>query len=159
MRWLTGSLCLVLSACGHGPQAGAVTVNAETLHTSAQCADYREKPGITRLRDAQALERAMVQPGLLTQAPAPSVDFTRESVLLLEMGSQPTPGYGMELRRAEFEQGALEVHVRWVAPSADAILPQMLTSPCIVVKVPRTDIDTVRVIDQHGAVRVETTLR
>jgi hypothetical protein len=73
--------------------------------------------------------------------PAPSVDFSREMVVGVFMGTRPTAGYGVEITGAREENGALVVQYRETRPAAGAITAQVLTSPFHLVAVPKRDGD------------------
>lgn len=61
--------------------------------------------------------------------PVPAVDFSREMVVAVFMGSRPTGGYAVEIVSAAEREGALVVSYRERAPSRDAMTAQVLTSP------------------------------
>jgi hypothetical protein len=86
----------------------------------------------------------------------PLVDFTRQRVIAVYMGKRPTAGYGLGLasRNAEVgERGVLTLVVSWIEPLADAVLAQVITSPCLLVSVPKGDHVTIQVVDGGGTVR------
>jgi protease stability complex PrcB-like protein len=69
--------------------------------------------------------------------PPPSVDFAKEMVVAVFLGSRNTAGYSVEIVSAETEQGSLIVRYRPRAPSPDAITAQIITTPFQVVAMPR----------------------
>jgi hypothetical protein len=71
--------------------------------------------------------------------PVPMVDFTREMVVGVFLGSRPTPGYGVDIIRTIGNSGALVVEYVETAPSRDAILAQMLTAPYHLAAIPKHD--------------------
>lgn len=75
-----------------------------------------------------------------------------DDVLLIAIsrGRQPTPGYGFTLEEAYRDGATAVVRVRWETPEAGAVLPQMLTHPCLVVALPRDTFQRVEAVDQHG---------
>ena len=72
----------------------------------------------------------------------PEVDFSRETVVALFLGTKPTGGYGLEVVEVTLAQGELFVDVRTAEPSPDAITTQALTSPWVMVRVLRGGIDS-----------------
>jgi hypothetical protein len=50
-------------------------------------------------------------------------------------GSQPTPGYGFELQSVDGSSAEVRLQYRWLTPAPDAVMAQMLTSPCSVVQI------------------------
>lgn len=88
-----------------------------------------------------------------------TLDFSRgapdpnKTLLVISRGDQPTPGYGFGL--ADFQSdgqspGTARLTLNWRTPPRDAILPQVITQPCIVVALPRDSLQRIEVFDQHG---------
>jgi hypothetical protein len=69
----------------------------------------------------------------------PAVDFSREMVVGVFLGSRPTAGYGVEIVRAVGNSGALVVEYIETAPSRDTITAQILTAPYHLVAIPKHD--------------------
>ncbi len=67
----------------------------------------------------------------------PRVDFAREMVLGVFLGSRPAAGFGVEILSALVEQGVLVVRFREIRPPGDRVLAQVITSPYHLVAVPR----------------------
>ncbi len=80
---------------------------------------------------------------LLTPPPVPQVDFNRETVLALFMGSQPTGGYGISLQRMSEENGEIFADVRMTRPGPGDITTQALTSPWQMVRILRGNVAAV----------------
>lgn len=66
----------------------------------------------------------------------PPVDFGREMVVAVFMGSRPTAGFNVEVVGAQVEDGVLVVRIRETRPPSDRILAQVITSPYHLVAVP-----------------------
>lgn len=71
--------------------------------------------------------------------PAPPVDFSREMVIGLFMGTRPTAGYNVEIVGIENQSGGLVVRYRETTPPPDALTAQVLTSPYQLIAVPKFD--------------------
>ena len=67
----------------------------------------------------------------------PSVDFTKEVVVAVFMGTRPTAGFAIEIVRVREEGVALVVSWRETRPAPDSITAQVLTSPFHIVAVPK----------------------
>ena len=67
----------------------------------------------------------------------PAVDFTRDMVVGVFLGSRPSSGYNVEIVSSREEQGALVVRYRATAPGRDTMTAQVLTMPYHLVVVPR----------------------
>jgi len=71
--------------------------------------------------------------------PLPAIDFSREMVIVVGLGTRPTGGYSIAVESAATEAGNLNVVVRTDTPGGGCLSAQMLTSPVDVVRVPRTE--------------------
>ncbi len=67
----------------------------------------------------------------------PRVDFAREMVVGVFLGSRPTAGFGVEILSALVEQEVLVVRFRETPPPGGRLLAQMITSPYHLAAVPR----------------------
>ena len=76
-----------------------------------------------------------------SKRPAPAVDFTREMVVGVFMGSRPTGGFGVEIVGTRQEGDAVIVQYRESMPGPGSMTAQVLTSPFHLVSVPRIDGD------------------
>jgi hypothetical protein len=69
----------------------------------------------------------------------PSVDFSREMIVGVFMGSRSTAGYGVEIVRAVASPTLLIVEYVETGPPRDALLAQVLTAPYHLAAVPKHD--------------------
>lgn len=67
----------------------------------------------------------------------PRVDFGRDMVVGVFLGSRTTAGFSVEIVSALVEQGVLVVRFRETRPQSDRIVAQVITSPYHLVAVPR----------------------
>lgn len=79
----------------------------------------------------------------LSEPPAlPTVDFSRDMVIIALAGSKPSGGYCIVVQAAASKNGRAEIMIRSIGPTpATAILP-VITNPYDVVRVPRREIVT-----------------
>jgi hypothetical protein len=91
----------------------------------------------------------------------PTLDFSQQGVLLVEMGKKPTGGYRLDLdkRPAIVSDGKVAVTLSWIEPSPGVLLPQFLTSPWILIALYRGDYSLINVLDQNGRVRVQVSVK
>jgi hypothetical protein len=84
------------------------------------------------------------------------VDFSKSMVLLVEMGEKPTLGYRLGLAQPEAQviEGHAEVILEWQEPPKGMMVGQMMTSPCILLKLARDHYQEVRVKDRLGNQKV-----
>ncbi len=76
-------------------------------------------------------------------AKLPGVDFAKDMVVGVFLGTRPTGGYSVDVVSVESSGGETVVTYRETQPARDALLIQTLTSPVHLVRIPR----------QKGAVR------
>jgi len=87
--------------------------------------------------------------------PVPVVDFDAEHVVTIQMGQKPTGGYGIELAEpdATLKDGEALIRLRWVEPPPGSIVTQILTSPCLIVSLPKGAYEKITITDENGSVR------
>jgi hypothetical protein len=67
----------------------------------------------------------------------PAVDFTKEVVAAVFLGTRPTAGFSVEIVRVRQEGVALVVEFKETRPAPESVAAQVLTSPYHIVAVPR----------------------
>ncbi|WP_455202083.1 protease complex subunit PrcB family protein [Kaarinaea lacus] len=166
------TLLIVLSACFAEPaiqdendpsQSAKSTKLAklETLRMSSQCGSSIATQWISHPQQLEKLLQA-AQGMMISASPAaiPEIDFSRYGVLLLSMGQQRTGGYAIRLAREEMRiTGAeAEVSVQWQEPEPGMMVTQVITHPCIFIKMPLGEYQQIRAVDQQQKVRAEITI-
>jgi hypothetical protein len=73
-----------------------------------------------------------------------AVDFSKEMVVGVFLGSRPTPGYGVTIVSATEQGSVLAVRYRETSPPSDAILAQVITFPYQIVAIPMSAATEVR---------------
>ena len=73
----------------------------------------------------------------LTVPPLPNLDFRRETVVAVFMGSRSTGGYGLDVKDVRDEEGELYIDLVVTEPAPGAITTQALTSPWLLLRVQR----------------------
>jgi hypothetical protein len=76
--------------------------------------------------------------------PLPAVDFSKESVVAIFMGSRPTAGYSVTILSTTEGGGALIVRYRETRPAPGAITAQILTFPYHIVAIPKSTAPNVK---------------
>lgn len=93
-------------------------------------------PGLVYLDNVAQVERLSGLPTRnLPLDSLKAVDFEREHLLLVSLGQKTTGGYGITLEESVIRDGVLEVRVSVRQPAADAMVTQVLTTPCAVMAV------------------------
>ena len=67
----------------------------------------------------------------------PAVDFSKEMVVAVYLGSRPTAGYSVDIASVGEEGGKIVVKYRETKPQRGMMLAQIITSPFAVVAVPK----------------------
>lgn len=161
---LTGSLglTLILGACSPGfNQAPAVDatepVSVQVVYRGSRCP--AAQPGIQVIRDADSWtewqrqrEQVFFSVSNEPEDEEANLDFGQVTVIVISMGQKPTPGYAVEVPEdsAVLQGESLNISSVWQRPPEGAILPQVRTSPCVAITVPRAQYNTVKIENQHG---------
>jgi len=164
-RLWTGLLVLLLSACrANGiPGSTPATVEAALLTQSSQCWNDGMEPSVVWISNIEAYKSAYKQTRkhiLDDSGYLPNVDFNRSGVIAVYMGKHSTAGYqvGLASGTAAISGHDLTLLVSWVEPPADALMAQVITSPCVLVSIPKGDYAAIRVVDEAGRLRASSKL-
>jgi len=76
--------------------------------------------------------------------PRPAVDFSKEMVVGVFLGSKPTAAYSVAIVGALEAKGALVVQYRVTQPASGAITAQVITFPYHLVAIPKYDATQVK---------------
>lgn len=147
-------------AAGVGPVSSQAVPEAVSLVAGLDCGGVAEEAVATWISDeAQyqvVLQKIMARrPGGAMAGLAP-VDFSSQGVLCIAMGYKPTAGFSLGLAggAVTVDGNTATVRITWNEPPPGAIVPQMLTSPCLLVRLPRAGFSRVKVVDQSGRQRM-----
>lgn len=138
----------LLAALLLGGCAGEQGLSATTVLSYDQCQGI--DAGVTRVDYAQV---AGIRGSTLLDMSRPEPAAGNDGLLLIAIsrGRQPTPGYSFTLEDARRRNGTAVVSLGWRTPESGAVLPQVLTHPCLVVGLPRSGIERVEAVDSSGA--------
>jgi hypothetical protein len=166
LSFLACGLLLMLVACvaASGGKASKTVLSATVLTGGRQCLPAPETWTATWIESPAQLLRFMSRCyahrlGIDSVMP-PAVDFDRFRVLALEMGRQPSAGYGIDTKRVTaFMQGQSGiVAITYHHPVPGSITAQMVTSPWILIRLPIGPFEKVRVVDQNFRQLTQTTI-
>ena len=148
----------LLSGCAQTGAGEEVTLPVDALYGGSQCGGL-ERPIVIWIAGAAAWRSwhgRIVSPRMSLPSP-PMVDFSREGVLLVAMGTRPSAGYSLSLAGAlaTVRDGVLLVRVDWREPPPGYRQAQIVTSPCLVLKVPAVPFARITVLDLEGRTRLE----
>lgn len=90
----------------------------------------------------------------------PQIDFKVDAILLVAMGQKMTGGYAIKMSAEPviIDGQTATLKLRWVKPKRGGMTIQILTNPCILIKMSKGDYTHVKVLDQFGALRAELKL-
>ncbi len=138
IAWLPFVVAAMLQTAGPAgaPPAGTkadMKTDLQTLEKGADSATdaarqvtARTEAEWTKVWRAHSFERAL-----------PKVDFTRDMVVGVFLGSRPTAGFSVDIVEAKVENGVLVVRYRETKPGRDRMTAQILTAPYHLVTIPR----------------------
>ena len=164
---LTSSLALtlVLGACGSGlnphPATEAIAP-VQVLYRGSRCP--ATQPGIRVIRDAASWANWQRQQQQMSfsasnepEDTAVGLDFDQVTAIVISMGRKPTPGYSVDVPvgSVTLQGTSLTISTVWQQPPEGAILPQVITSPCVAITVPTTQYSTVKVENQNGDIVID----
>jgi VWFA-related protein len=120
-------------------QAGGAGGQGNGMHTIERGLQSRvERPRQVVARTAEEWAEFWQAHG---EGPAPAVDFSREMVVGVFLGSRPTSGFSVEITGAHDDNGTLVVNYRETRPAPGTIAAQVITTPFTLVALPRHDGD------------------
>ena len=146
-----------LCACASAASV-PTSVSIETVFASERCNVGKEERAAW-LRDEAEFRAlwARVTRWRLDPPPVPVIDWLDEIAVLVSMGTHPTSGYTLDLAgdTADIVDGTLVLPVFWVEPDPGSPRLQVITSPCLLLKMKRLSVTKLKIVDQNGRVRTE----
>lgn len=155
---------LLLSACaGVGDETMPEQLPLRVLFSSTNCTATEQAPSLAILSSQRQWQETMKQLGKISGHTESSikVEFAHEQVLQINMGQKTTGGYSLNLIEGEsnIQHGWAQIHLQWNKPAAGMMVTMALTSPCVMLALPRYDYQGFRVFDQSGQLRLEKALQ
>jgi hypothetical protein len=154
-------LCCGLIACMPAPAADSAEgkrIPLRILYQDGLCGGNRPTPSVRLVADSDQLKRIFIESKwrLVGQSPpAPMVDYDAENVVTIQMGQKPTGGYGIELAEpdATLNDGEALIRLRWIEPAPGSIVTQILTSPCLIISLPKGAYEKIAITNKNGNLR------
>lgn len=149
------AIALGASACAGGATAPSA-LPVGVVRSSLQCGDV-SGPSVRLISDAAALRAAVALELNMDQSGRAGVELPAPgtaTLLRVDMGERPSTGYALAVVRAEHSERRLVLHVDWREPPRDAIVAQVVTRPCVIIRLPPVVIEEVRVVDRSGRTRI-----
>ena len=137
------------------------TLKVRLLFKGSQCRTNRLNPHAIWIEDPDQFKKTHARLTKHTigaqQDLSSRVDFSREGILIVAMGQKPTGGYGLDLNRefAVISDDTAVLRVSWIDPPKGAILPQIITSPCLAIILPKGPYSQIHLLDQDAQLRLQ----
>lgn len=157
MKFFLGATAVVLlSACTSDLGwllrfSGETPADVRELARSMQCGTPDEKSAVTVFADAKEFRQWQEQRGIkLIDSDAMPVG----PYALVEMGSRPNAGFGLAIsRKAGIRRDLIVLKGTFIAPTADAVTAQVVSSPCVLMGLPSGFYRGVVVFNQAGEIQ------
>ena len=137
------------------------TLKVRLLYKGDQCKTSRLNPHAIWIGDPDQFKKTYARLTSHTigaqQDLSRRVDFSREGILIVSMGQKPTGGYRLELNRdfAVISDDTAVLSVSWIDPPKGSILPQIITSPCLAIIIPKGPYSKIHLLDQDAHLRLQ----
>jgi len=112
----------------------------QIVYSSSQCdINHQLLRQITNHEEFKQLLES--RPRKILGSKLPILDYSSKSYILFALGQKSTGGYGITLdsKIAVIEDQKLHLPVRIIQPASDSMQAQVLTSPCQIFSIPKTE--------------------
>jgi len=153
---------LPISACV-AQQSDLQPMQTEVIFAGQQC-NLSESSSVIWINDLQRLEAILKQTNshMIAGTPprTPAVDFVKNAVVAVSMGQQRTGGYALKMSKSplQIKNGSATLKLNSRQPAKGMMTIQIITSPCILIIVPRGDYKTFRAVTLTGKDIARTTV-
>ena len=128
---------VLLTACG------ASAPQIPVVHLTSLNVGYQVFPSETMLvvRDQQSWQTSwsLMTANQIPAPPLPTVDFTKDMVLVAAAGTRPTTGYSVSITDATESSGGVTVNVTITSPGSNCAVALHVESPVDVATIARRD--------------------
>ena len=145
---LAGALAALMLGCANPPpaadagdaagQAGGVRSEAiDSVHLTWHSGFDQPEARLIRDQESWLLTWSRIMRGVAPAPEAPSIDFSREMLLLVALGSQPNPGYQVRIDSVKAAGGTVEAYTTRIEPGSNCVSPAVIGEPVHVVRLRR----------------------
>lgn len=145
-----GMLLLVASGCNTLTSTTVSVLDQGYICSASQAAGVQLVSGADSQQDS-----ARIAVGK-SQADAPSMPDPDEFwIVRVNMGQQPSGGYGLRLvsEQIEISSDTARVVLEWLQPQPGSVQTQALTYPCIHLRMAKGNYTRLEIVDKAGVVR------
>lgn len=149
---------MLLSACSNNVKYKNMQA-VEQIYAGFHCGAQTRGASLEWVDDQMLLERAfgkLSKQFSSSRTSAPKINFEKQRVVIVYMGQQPTAGYSLALAgdSLRIDKSTADVTLQWRKPQVGMMTAQVITSPCVVLSLPREGYGVFRVLDRKGGVMV-----
>ena len=125
-------------AGGAAGQAGGVGAEAiDSVHLTWHSGFDQPEALLIRDQDSWLLTWSRIMRGIAPTPEAPSIDFSRQMLLLVALGSQPNPGYRVNIDSVKATGSTVEAYTTRIEPGSNCVSPAVIGEPVHVVRLRR----------------------
>jgi hypothetical protein len=127
------------------------TIPLQTIFSSNNCA-IRE-PVLRSIDSASELDhffQSLAKKISISPPLSLEIDFRKQVLILFALGQKPTSGFAIELEKkfARLRDGKLYLPVSIREPDEGSFQAQLITSPCRIFSIPKTDFAEIRIANE-----------
>lgn len=132
-------------------QTGGMQPLDSSVHSYYRHSSGLEDSARTVVRDAQAWSAlwAQIVANHSPTPPVPSIDFSREMLIVAAMGTRNTGGYSIKVESVSGSSTELVATVTATSPGRSCMTTQAFTAPVDIMRVPRSELP-VRFVEQRS---------
>ena len=149
---------LVAAGCEETVRPAQTGKTVTPVYQGRHCGRTAAASRVTWIQDQAQLDDVFQKMRRTTigSSTAPDVDFTAYALILIELGQRPTAGYQMRLASQRMVMDKGDGLITFSVETPGSYAAQVITSPCLLVSVPRGDYRSVRAISTDNAISVRT---
>jgi PrcB C-terminal len=157
VKRLLAAGCLLLAACTalRAGEPADRRIDLTVLDSAIHCGGPTPGAGAEWIDRPDGLGRLPKRLAMPVRLREYQWDPSAEGLLWIHMGTRPTGGYRLVLAAptARLRGGVATIHVRWQEPAPGSFVTQAITSPCLLLKMPKKGIEQVVIKDQNDRTR------
>lgn len=151
---------LTVAACEETVKPSSAGQTITPLYQGKNCGRSDKASQVSWIQNERELQSAFrnMRRTSLEAEPLPEVDFKTHGLVLIELGQRPTAGYQMRLASQTMVMDKGDGLITFSVDKPAGVAAQVITSPCLLVAVPRGDYKGVRALSTDTTVSVHTDL-
>lgn len=154
LKYTALSLTVAILGCSTIYNSEAQSFKGEIVQQSLQCKSPQQGPWGKWIHTPEQLLEAEKNANYtqFNYQPNLSVDFSQFEIVVAGMGVKPSLGFSMQLLEPvkRLSTDTLQLTIHFDSPGQDRMVGQAVSSPCILIKLPKTDAKEIEVVDQLG---------